>query len=92
VFINSGSTHNFIQRQLAQEMHYPVQPLNNFQILIVNGSRMKCGGRCENVKLEMGEYHLKSQMFTIEMNGCYIVLGVEWLRNLGDVTMYFKEL
>jgi len=53
---------------------------------------MKFGGRCENVKLEMGYYHLKSHMFSIEMGGCDFVLGEEWLRTLGPVTMDFKDL
>jgi hypothetical protein len=38
---------------------------------------MKCVGRCENVKLQVGEYHLKTHMFSIEMGGCDTVLGVE---------------
>jgi hypothetical protein len=31
-------------------------------------------------------------MFSIHMGGCDIVLGVEWLRNLGPILMDFKEL
>ena len=50
---------------------------------------MKCGGRCENVKLQMGDYHLKTCMFAIDMGGCDIVLGAEWLRTLGPITMDF---
>jgi hypothetical protein len=38
---------------------------------------MKCGGHCENVKLKMGEYSLKTQMFSIKMRGCDIVLGAK---------------
>lgn len=36
---------------------------------------MKCGGRCENVYLLMGDYHLKNHMFVTEIGGCDIVLG-----------------
>jgi hypothetical protein len=92
VLIDSGSTHNFIHRRVAQDTHCYVCPISNFQIMIANGGMMKCGGRCENVKLQMGEYHLKTHMFSIEMGGCDIVLGVEWLHTLGPVTMDFKEL
>jgi hypothetical protein len=53
---------------------------------------MKCGGRCENVCLQIGGYNLKSHMFSIDMGGCDIVLGVEWLRTLGPILMDFKEL
>ena len=53
---------------------------------------MKCEGHCENVKLQMGDYNLKTHMFAINMGGCDIVLGVEWLRTLGPITMDFEEL
>jgi hypothetical protein len=55
VLIDSGSTHNFIHRRVAQDTHCYVYPISNFQIMISNGGTMKCGGRCENVKLQMGE-------------------------------------
>jgi hypothetical protein len=41
---------------------------------------------------QIGEYHLKSHMFAIDMGGCDIVLGAEWLRTLGPILMDFKEL
>ena len=31
-------------------------------------------------------------MFSIDMGGCDIVLGAEWLRNMGPILMDFKEL
>jgi hypothetical protein len=60
--------------------------------MIANGGSMKCGGRCENVHLQIGDYHLKSHMFPIGMGGFDIVLGVEWIRTLGPILMDFKEL
>lgn len=53
---------------------------------------MKCEVHYENVKLRMGDYLLKTHMFSIEMGGCDIVLGVEWMRILGPTNMNFKEL
>ena len=53
---------------------------------------MECDGRCESVKLQMGNYHPKTHMFVIDMGGCDIVLGVESLRTFKPVTMDFKEL
>eukprot|EP00253_Pinus_taeda_P004504 PITA_04504 len=57
-----------------------------------HGGTMKCEGRCENVKLQMGDYQLKTHMFAIHMGGCDIVLGADWLRTLGPITMDFQEL
>ena len=69
-----------------------VHPINKFQILIANGGMMKCGGRCENVKLQMWYYHLKTHMFAIDLGVFDIVLGAPWLHTLGPITMEFKEL
>jgi hypothetical protein len=92
VLVDSGSTHNFIHKRVAEETHCFVHLVHNFQIMITNGGMMKCGGRCENVKLQMGDYQLKTHLFSIDMGGCDIVLGEEWLCMLGPVTMDFKEL
>jgi hypothetical protein len=90
--VDSGSTHNFIHRCIAQETHCYIHAVNSFQIMIAKGGSMKCGGRCENVRLQIGDYNLKSHMFAIDMGGCDIVLGVEWLRTLGPILMDFQNL
>jgi hypothetical protein len=92
ILVDSGSTHNFIHRRIAQETHCYIHAINNFQIMIANGGSMKCGGRCENVCLQIGDYHLKSHMFSIDMGGCDIVLGAYWLRTMGPILMDFKAL
>ena len=53
---------------------------------------MKCGGRCENAKVKMGDYHLKTHMFSIYIGGCDIVLGVGWICTMGPITMDYREL
>ena len=55
VLIDIGSTHNFINRSKVESLHIFIHPINNFQGLIANGGTMKCGGCCENVKLQMGD-------------------------------------
>lgn len=75
VLIDSGSTPNFINRRKAQEFNCFVHPINNFQVLITNGDLMKCGGHYENVKLQLGDYHLKTHMFVVDIGGFDIVLG-----------------
>jgi len=45
--------------------------------MIANGGSKKCGGHCENVCLQIGDYSLKSHMFSIEIGGYEIALGVE---------------
>jgi len=77
ILVDGGNTHNFIHHRIAQEFNFYIHPINNFQIMIANGGSMKCGGHCENVHLQIGQYHMKSHMFVIDMGSCDIVLGVE---------------
>lgn len=74
VLIDNDNTYNFINRSKVESLRIFIHPINKFQVLITNGSTMKCGGRCENVKLQMGDYHLKTYMFSIDMGGFDIVL------------------
>jgi hypothetical protein len=92
ILVDSGSTHNFIHHHISQETNCYICAIKNFQIMISNGGSMKSGVRCENVHLQIGDYHLKSSMFAIDMGGCDIVLGAYWLRTLGPILMDFKEL
>jgi hypothetical protein len=92
ILVDSGSTHNFIHLHIAQETNCYIRTVNNFQIMIANCGSMKCGGHCENVHLQIGDYHLKYHMFDIDMGGCDIVLGIEWIRTLGPILMDFKDL
>jgi hypothetical protein len=92
ILADSGNTHNFIHRCIAQETNCYIRGVNNFQIMIANDGSMKCGGCCENVHLQIGDEHLQSHMFAINMGGCEIVLGVDWIRTLGPILMDFKEL
>jgi hypothetical protein len=92
ILVDSGSTHHFIHCHIAQETQCYIHVINNFRIMIANDGSMKCGWRCENLCLQIGDYHLKSHMFSIDMGGCDIVLGADWLRTLGPILMDFKDL
>ena len=64
--------------------------MRNFKIVVANGGAMKCGGHCEMVWLQMGDYSIKTHKFGIDMGGC--VLGTEWLQKIGLINMDFSFL
>jgi hypothetical protein len=74
VIVDSGGTHNFIHKRVVEEIHYFVHLVHNFQIMIAKGGIIKCGDRCENFKLQIGDYQLKNHIFSIDMGCCDIVL------------------
>lgn len=92
LLVDIGSTHNFIHKHVVEETHCYVHMVSKFYIMITNGGLMKFGGRYENVRLQVGDYHLKTHIVVIYMGGCDIILGGKWLCTLGLDTMDFKEL
>jgi hypothetical protein len=92
IIFDIDNIHNFIHCCIAQETNFYMREINNFQIIISISRSMKCGESCENVCLQIDQYHMKYYMFSIDMSGCDIVLGVEWLRNLDPILMDFKEI
>jgi len=92
VLIDSGSTHNFVYKRVVEVVHCFVRAVSHFQGFIVDVGTMKCEEFYENIKLQMGDYHLKTQMFAMEMGGCDIFLGAIWLHTLVPIIMEFHEI
>ena len=49
VLIDSDSTHNFINTQLANMLQLPIQPTNAFSIKVANEEKVTCQGKHEKV-------------------------------------------
>jgi hypothetical protein len=92
VLVDSGSTHNFIDKILAKHLNCFVYLVENFQVLVANGGSIDCGGKCHNIKLSMGDYNLSSPMYAIPIGGVDVVLGIQWLRTLGTISTNYNDL
>lgn len=66
ILAGSCNTDYFIPQWVAKETHFYDHVVHNFQVMIDDGAMIKCGGKCENVKLQIGDYQLKLHMFSIE--------------------------
>jgi hypothetical protein len=60
--------------------------------MIADGATTNCYGKCNSIKLNMGEYFLDSSMISIQMGGVDVVLGVQWLQSLGIVVINFQDI
>jgi hypothetical protein len=91
ILIDSGATHNFISHQLVQKMNLTTEDTPPLNIKLGDGSCSKTTGTCKN--LEIGIEGLSvvvdAQMF--ELGGMDVVLGIEWLRTLGDMIINWKK-
>nr|GMD11949.1 Transposon Ty3-G Gag-Pol polyprotein [Ipomoea batatas] len=53
VLIDGGSTHNFIQPQIAERLNIPIQAIPPFRVYIGNGDSLQCSQSCLDVPLSL---------------------------------------
>lgn len=54
-------------------------------MMIGNGGKITCKGWYCNIKLSMGDYKMKKDMYVIPLGGCDMVLGIQWIITLGPI-------
>ena len=92
ILIDFGSTHNFIDPQIAKQDDCFVHPFSRFKVMIANGGTLPCKGKCRNVHISIGDYNLCSNMFAMPLGGCDVILGTQWLRTLGPILRILLRL
>ena len=60
--------------------------------MVSNGSTLPCKGKCCSVCISIGDYNLRSNMFSMPLGGCDVILGTQWLHTLGPILWDFVEL
>jgi hypothetical protein len=92
VLLDTGSTHNFMDETLAKTLKLPIDMESNFGVRVANGQVIRTLGECKEVKFKMQGLHLKLTFNLLELGGCGIVLGTQWLNTLGVISWDFKNL
>ena len=59
--------------------------------MVVDGNKIDNVGKCHKVKLQMQEYNLESNFFVVPLGGVDVVLGIQWLQNLGTYSANHQE-
>lgn len=92
MLIDSGSTHNFINSDLAQKLGLPIDHTQVFEVYIASGEKLQGQGTCSAVTLSCQGTKIVVDFLLLPMGGCQVVLGVQWLRELDDIIFNFKKL
>ena len=92
VLIDSGSTHNFISERIANILQLPVQPTKPFNVKIANGRSLTCQGRFKDVPIRVQGIPFYLTVYTLPLSSLDLVLGVQWLEQLGMVECNWRQL
>jgi hypothetical protein len=92
ILIDSGSTHNFVDQKVAQSLQLAVTPGEDFMVKVANGERLRCNERYENVSISIQRFHFSNTLYSLPLHGLDVVLGIQWLKNLGPVICDWKNM
>ena len=53
------------------------------KVMVADCKKIENVGKCHKVKLQMQEYNLESDFFSVPLGGVDVVFGIQWLQTLG---------
>ncbi|KAF5465151.1 hypothetical protein F2P56_015182 [Juglans regia] len=92
ILIDSGSTHNFLDSALMSQLHLPVSTHEIVRVKVANGDQLESDGKHMGVNVNIQGVFFQVDMYLLELAGCDMVLGVQWLQGLGSILWNFQEL
>ncbi|KAG6413571.1 hypothetical protein SASPL_126285 [Salvia splendens] len=92
VLIDGGSTHNFIKPAVAEKLSLPVHEISPFRVFVGNGESLRCSYACLKTPISLQGNTFDIDLFILQVKGPDVILGVQWLQELGDVTKNYRNL
>jgi hypothetical protein len=85
VLIDTSSTHNFLDSKLANSLKLLIDT-TSCGVKVANGEVIKTMGECRAIKFKMQVLNLEVNFNLLNLEGCGIVLGTQWLSTLGMIS------
>jgi hypothetical protein len=86
VLIDTGSTHNFLDCNLAKSLKFGIDTTSCFGVKVANGEVIRTKGECKDIQFKVQGLKLKVNFNLLSLGGCGIVLGTQWLSTLGMIS------
>ncbi|XP_052728288.1 uncharacterized protein LOC108338275 [Vigna angularis] len=91
ILIDSGVSHNFVSRRLVEELQLAQEDTPPYQVSLGDGRKKRTSGCCPKVVVDMGGVAIGEKFYLFDLGGVDMILGVEWLAKLGEITLNWRE-
>ncbi|GKU86977.1 hypothetical protein SLEP1_g1440 [Rubroshorea leprosula] len=92
ILIDSGSTHNFLDVNVAKRVGCKLQAVEALKVDVVDGSSLECVHMCQDFTWWLQGKPFHTDTLILPLGSCDMVLGIQWLETLGDILWNFKTL
>jgi len=92
VLVDTGSTHNFMQKNVARALKLTIELIVPFNVSTGSGEKLNCAEICRGVEIFIQNTCIKMDIFLLDMSGANLVIGIQGMKTLGPVTFDFDKL
>ena len=92
ILIDSGSTHNFLDAHVAKKLGCRIEVIPSLNVVVVDGNKVQISNVVKSFTWMIQNTSFSYGIMLLPLGCCDLVLGVEWLVTLGDITWNFGKL
>ncbi|KAG8386825.1 hypothetical protein BUALT_Bualt03G0189200 [Buddleja alternifolia] len=92
ILIDTRSTHNFIDVEAAKRLGCKLEATQCFPVLVADGSKIFRQAICKQFSWKMQGVNFFTDLMVLPLGACEVVLGIQWLITLGDISWNFHQL
>jgi len=89
--LDSGSSKNFINTRVAEELGIPLYTSGAINVTVGNGDHVRSPGQLAEVRGMVGGDYFWFDAHSLPMGSMDMVIGVSWMSLLGDIQWNFRE-
>ncbi|XP_031122125.1 uncharacterized protein LOC116025152 [Ipomoea triloba] len=92
IMVDSGASHNFISSRLTSILQHPLESTTAFGVQLGDGRVVESNGKYSHLPVHLGSIVMPIDCFVFPLGGVDLILGIDWLRKLGDVMVNWANL
>ena len=86
ILIDNGNTHNFLEAHVAKKLGCRIDVIPFQNIVVPDENKVQISNVVKSFTWVIQNTSFSSDMMLLPLGYCDLVLGVEWLITLGDIT------
>ncbi|KZV24669.1 hypothetical protein F511_36962 [Dorcoceras hygrometricum] len=75
-----------------EKLGFVIDESVRFGVCLGDRGEMQCQGLCRGSRVDLGTYNVSITGHLFELGGVDVVLGVDWLRSLGEVMLDWSKM
>ncbi|PNX92266.1 retrotransposon-related protein [Trifolium pratense] len=92
ILLDSGSTHNFLDLELAKKLGCKLEAISPLAITSGGGHKLEAAFVCKSFKWLLQQTVFMADVIVLPLGCSDLILGIQWLKSLGPILWDFDKL